>query len=157
MLSFLLILDHFFHKNCISEWLVTHEECPCCRHFFLFFVENDGDLEMFEGRSEQRPSNQLSASEMQQADQAAPQDGSEQRLAPSHGVAVSARSSGLASSSEASSIEDDSLERGTRVLDRLQSESRIQTDEPESVEVPTSYANSSRQGPAKSAEQPVDE
>lgn len=44
--------NHFFHRACITEWLVTHEECPCCRHFFLFFVENERDLVLFEGRRE---------------------------------------------------------------------------------------------------------
>jgi hypothetical protein len=34
---------HIFHRECISEWLLTHEECPCCRHYYLFFME-DGDL-----------------------------------------------------------------------------------------------------------------
>jgi len=29
---------------------MSHEECPCCRHFFLFFVNDESDLELFEGR-----------------------------------------------------------------------------------------------------------
>ena len=27
--------NHFFHKECIQTWLLTHEECPCCRRDFL--------------------------------------------------------------------------------------------------------------------------
>lgn len=26
---------HFFHKACIEEWLLLHEDCPCCRLPFL--------------------------------------------------------------------------------------------------------------------------
>ena len=26
---------HVFHKECISEWLLKHNECPCCRRYFL--------------------------------------------------------------------------------------------------------------------------
>jgi Ring finger domain len=29
--------NHVFHKGCISEWLLTHEECPCCRYPYLSF------------------------------------------------------------------------------------------------------------------------
>ena len=37
---------HFFHRKCIHEWLMTHDECPCCRNLYLAFAddeeENDG-------------------------------------------------------------------------------------------------------------------
>lgn len=26
---------HYFHKNCIMEWLLLHEECPICRCIYL--------------------------------------------------------------------------------------------------------------------------
>lgn len=41
--------NHFFHRDCIAEWLMTHEECPCCRHYFLFFVDDEEELQMVEG------------------------------------------------------------------------------------------------------------
>lgn len=33
---------HVFHRNCIMEWLMSHEECPCCRQGFLSFSD-DGE------------------------------------------------------------------------------------------------------------------
>jgi len=33
--------NHFFHRECIAEWLMSHDECPCCRLNFLSFEEND--------------------------------------------------------------------------------------------------------------------
>ena len=32
---------HHFHKRCISEWLLTHEECPCCRNNYLTFNDDE--------------------------------------------------------------------------------------------------------------------
>jgi Ring finger domain len=32
---------HLFHRQCIEKWLLNHEECPCCRSLFLFFVNKD--------------------------------------------------------------------------------------------------------------------
>lgn len=26
---------HFFHKACITEWLLHKDDCPCCRRKFL--------------------------------------------------------------------------------------------------------------------------
>jgi hypothetical protein len=31
--------NHVFHKECILEWLLRRDECPCCRHNFLS-IEN---------------------------------------------------------------------------------------------------------------------
>jgi hypothetical protein len=27
--------SHAFHRECIEEWLLRHEECPCCRYNYL--------------------------------------------------------------------------------------------------------------------------
>lgn len=35
--------NHFFHRGCISEWLLSHEECPCCRLDFLSFDDEEAD------------------------------------------------------------------------------------------------------------------
>lgn len=35
--------SHVFHRQCISEWLLTHEECPCCRHAYLCFNDDEQD------------------------------------------------------------------------------------------------------------------
>ena len=32
--------NHFFHCECISEWLLRHDECPCCRNNFLLVVSS---------------------------------------------------------------------------------------------------------------------
>lgn len=29
--------NHMFHKDCIEEWLLRHDECPCCRLNYLVF------------------------------------------------------------------------------------------------------------------------
>lgn len=26
---------HYFHRHCIAEWLMSHDDCPCCRVNFL--------------------------------------------------------------------------------------------------------------------------
>lgn len=33
--------NHVFHKECILEWLLRHDECPCCRHNFLSIEDID--------------------------------------------------------------------------------------------------------------------
>jgi hypothetical protein len=33
--------NHIFHRQCISEWLLTHEECPCCRFPYISLDEDD--------------------------------------------------------------------------------------------------------------------
>lgn len=37
--------NHFFHKACIQTWLLTHEECPCCRQDFLCLWGDEDDEE----------------------------------------------------------------------------------------------------------------
>jgi len=27
---------HHFHQSCMENWLMKHEECPCCRRPYLF-------------------------------------------------------------------------------------------------------------------------
>ena len=27
--------NHFFHRGCIEEWLLRHNECPCCRNNYM--------------------------------------------------------------------------------------------------------------------------
>jgi len=34
-----LSCNHAFHHNCIIEWLLSHDECPCCRHNYLSFFD----------------------------------------------------------------------------------------------------------------------
>jgi len=34
--------DHF-HRSCIVEWLLTHDDCPCCRRDYLGFDSGDDD------------------------------------------------------------------------------------------------------------------
>mmetsp|Transcript_37547 Transcript_37547/g.76596 ORF Transcript_37547/g.76596 Transcript_37547/m.76596 type:complete len:225 (-) Transcript_37547:185-859(-) len=29
------LCNHMFHKSCIFEWLLKHDECPCCRTNFI--------------------------------------------------------------------------------------------------------------------------
>jgi len=37
---------HVFHRSCISSWLLSHEDCPCCRRKYLDFEsENEEDDE----------------------------------------------------------------------------------------------------------------
>uniref|UniRef100_A0A7R9WCW7 RING-type domain-containing protein n=1 Tax=Pseudictyota dubia TaxID=2749911 RepID=A0A7R9WCW7_9STRA len=43
--------QHIFHKNCISEWLLKHDDCPCCRRRFIGLLEK---LEIGEGGKVQR-------------------------------------------------------------------------------------------------------
>ena len=33
------LCKHLFHTSCISEWLLTHDECPCCRNEYLSFSD----------------------------------------------------------------------------------------------------------------------
>jgi hypothetical protein len=32
---------HAFHRDCIIEWLLTSDECPCCRRNYLRFSNED--------------------------------------------------------------------------------------------------------------------
>jgi len=36
---------HVFHTKCISEWLLTHEECPCCRFAYLSFNDDEAAMD----------------------------------------------------------------------------------------------------------------
>jgi hypothetical protein len=33
--------SHMFHRKCIIEWLMQHNECPLCRHDFLILAEDE--------------------------------------------------------------------------------------------------------------------
>lgn len=41
--------NHFFHKTCIQTWLLTNEECPCCRQDFLCLWGDEDDEDEGEG------------------------------------------------------------------------------------------------------------
>lgn len=34
---------HFFHRSCIAEWLLFHDQCPCCRLDFLSFNDEEDE------------------------------------------------------------------------------------------------------------------
>ena len=34
---------HFFHRDCMEEWLLKHHECPCCRNNYLSLGDGDDD------------------------------------------------------------------------------------------------------------------
>lgn len=48
--------NHFFHKECIQTWLLTHEECPCCRQDFLHLWGDEDDDEVGGGHQLRRQS-----------------------------------------------------------------------------------------------------
>jgi hypothetical protein len=45
---------HFFHRTCIAEWLLSHEECPCCRFDFLRFDDDDEQVDTETGSRDLR-------------------------------------------------------------------------------------------------------
>lgn len=48
--------EHFFHRACIVEWLLSHDDCPCCRLDFLCFNEEEEQLQEEEdGQGDGRP------------------------------------------------------------------------------------------------------
>ena len=47
--------DHVFHRKCITEWLVRHDECPICRQDFLSLNDLDDEVPDTE-HPEQAPS-----------------------------------------------------------------------------------------------------
>eukprot|EP00525_Craspedostauros_australis_P003508 CAMPEP_0198112838 /NCGR_PEP_ID=MMETSP1442-20131203/4628_1 /TAXON_ID= /ORGANISM="Craspedostauros australis, Strain CCMP3328" /LENGTH=372 /DNA_ID=CAMNT_0043769753 /DNA_START=17 /DNA_END=1135 /DNA_ORIENTATION=+ len=36
---------HVFHRDCMEEWLLKHEECPCCRHNYLSLGGEDDEVD----------------------------------------------------------------------------------------------------------------
>jgi hypothetical protein len=34
---------HFFHRDCMEEWLLRHHECPCCRNNYLSLGDGEDD------------------------------------------------------------------------------------------------------------------
>lgn len=38
--------QHFFHRDCMEEWLLSHHECPCCRNNYLGLGDEDVDVDM---------------------------------------------------------------------------------------------------------------
>ena len=37
--------EHVFHRECITNWLITHKECPLCRNvFFRRDLEEDRNV-----------------------------------------------------------------------------------------------------------------
>jgi hypothetical protein len=40
---------HAFHRECIIDWLISHDECPCCRHNYLSLCDDDDDNNVVEG------------------------------------------------------------------------------------------------------------
>jgi len=39
------LCNHIFHRECMVEWLLRHDECPCCRHNYLSLLDTDEDEE----------------------------------------------------------------------------------------------------------------
>ena len=37
--------NHFFHEECIAQWLLRHNECPCCRRNYMEVEEDQEDDE----------------------------------------------------------------------------------------------------------------
>lgn len=35
--------NHAFHRECIIDWLISHDECPCCRHNYLSLCDDDDE------------------------------------------------------------------------------------------------------------------
>ena len=58
--------NHFFHRACIVEWLLSHNECPCCRLNFLSF-DNEGEEDG--GRTSGVRNSSLSGSRLPDSDE----------------------------------------------------------------------------------------
>mmetsp|Transcript_7755 Transcript_7755/g.12309 ORF Transcript_7755/g.12309 Transcript_7755/m.12309 type:complete len:431 (-) Transcript_7755:756-2048(-) len=37
--------QHYFHRDCMAEWLLRNEECPLCRNNYLGFSDDDEGIE----------------------------------------------------------------------------------------------------------------
>lgn len=48
---------HAFHRECIIEWLIRHDDCPCCRHNFLSLDDDPEDDEMERDETSESPEN----------------------------------------------------------------------------------------------------
>lgn len=35
------VCPHVFHVNCMKQWLLRHDACPCCRQFYLAMKPSD--------------------------------------------------------------------------------------------------------------------
>lgn len=43
--------SHAFHKECIAEWLMKRDDCPCCRHNYLIEEEEEYPVQCIESGS----------------------------------------------------------------------------------------------------------